>query len=202
MQKRILPFSFKAVDDGEGIFTGDANVIGNVDLAGERVMPGAFKADLARRGSRRPLQWQHQTDEPIGVVDLVETERSLRVSRGQLALGVQRAREAFELLKVPGALGGMSIGYLVNKDRIAKDGVRELLEIEVLEVSLVTHPANPESRVDSVKAENAADLVRSIKSLARTTQEMRLAVEYPDPVARAAARCQSTLRELAAKLAA
>jgi hypothetical protein len=177
MQKQIIPFTFKAQDDEHGIFTGDANVIGIVDLGNDRVMPGAFAQDLRLRGSRRPLLWGHDMKEIIGTVDLVETPRSLRVPRGQLALGVQRAREAYELLKIPGAIGGMSIGYISKNDRIAKDGVREVLEVELLEVSLVAVPMNPESRVDSVKNRDAADLQRSLESLSRSMHSARSAVE-------------------------
>jgi HK97 family phage prohead protease len=209
MQKRILlPFSFKAVDDGEGIFSGDANVTGIVDLGGDRTIPGAFLKDLQRRGPRRPLLWGHKGDEVLGTVELAEIvtglRTSLRVTRGQLALGVQRAREAYELLKTtPGALG-MSIGYDIapGGSRFAKDSVREITEASIFEVSLVSIPMNQESRVDSVKARDAADLARSIKSLEHTTREMLLAARYPDPLDRYVAKISSSLSTLAAKLAA
>lgn len=207
MEKRIIPFNFKTQDDAQGTFTGDANVTGIVDLGGDRIMPGAFLKDLQQRGPRRPLLWAHDGKEVLGTVDLSEIvtgpRTSLRVTLGQLALGVQRAREAYELLKIPGAIGGLSIGF-EGTFHFAKDGIREITEAVVYEVSLVFAPMNQESRVDSVKARDAADLAKSLKTLHRSIRDTRVAAERlsADPVRRAADRFASTLHTLAAKLAA
>src|SRR5688500_7968427 len=102
MQKLIIPTEFK--DGGEGTFTGYGNVTSIVDSYGDRTMPGAFRDDLLTRGARRPLLWGHNPMEPIGTVDLTEDHHGLRVTKGHLVLGVQRAKEAYALLKTPGAL--------------------------------------------------------------------------------------------------
>jgi uncharacterized protein len=153
MQKLIIPAEFK--DSGEGTFTGYGNVMNVVDAYGERTVPGAFRDDLLTRGPRRPLLWSHNPAEPIGTVDLVEDQHGLRVTKGQLVLDVQRAKEAYALLKTPGALGGMSIGFESLKKRTASDGSTELLSIKIWEVSLVCFPANAASIVDSVKRSDA-----------------------------------------------
>ena len=55
----------------------------------------------------------HKTDEPIGVFEkMEEDEKGLRVE-GKLALGTQRGKEVYELMKM-GAIDGLSIGYKVD----------------------------------------------------------------------------------------
>lgn len=169
----IIPAEFK--DTGEGTFTGYGNVTGIIDCASERTMPGAFRRDLQTRGSRRPLLWSHMPTEPIGTVDLLEDARGLRVVKGQLVLEVQRARELYALLKTPGAIGGMSIGYNVERERTASDGVRELLDVSTWEVSLVAFPCNRESTIESVKqcGEEIVALRQMMGTLRRLNHESR-----------------------------
>jgi hypothetical protein len=57
----------------------------------------------------------------------------------------------------------LSFGYIVTADFKRDDGVRELLGIDLFEVSLTPSPANPETRIVSMKAATAP-------------------VERPDPV--------------------
>lgn len=172
----VIPMTFKADGAEQGTFTGMANVANVVDLGGDRILSGAFQGDLKARGPRRPLLWSHKPEEPLGTVDLVENYRGLSVTKGQLVLGVQRAREVYELLKTPGALGGMSIGYEVDEgsQRIERDGTRTITAIKIWEVSLVCFPMNPLSTVDSVKALNdEAAFQRLLKSIRQRTAEVR-----------------------------
>lgn len=150
MTRKNLTFkgAFTAADDGA--FTGEASTFGNVDSYGDRVMPAAFSKDLRRRGAKRPLLWNHLPTEPIGFVELAETARGLRVTKGTLVLDVPRAREIYALMKA-GVIDAMSIGYETVTSRAARDGARELTEITLWEVSLVTFPANALALVDSVK---------------------------------------------------
>lgn len=45
----------------------------------------------------------------------------------------------------------LSFGYLATKQRKRKDGVNELLELDVFEISVVSAPANPDTRFLSLK---------------------------------------------------
>src|SRR5205085_213396 len=120
-----------------GTFTAIANRTNVVDLGGDQTMPGAFKNDLATNGTTRPLFWAHQADQIIGTVTLKEVPQvGLVVTEGRLVLEVQKAAEAYALLKA-GALTGLSIGYQTIKEKYA-GGVRQLLEVRVHEVSLVS----------------------------------------------------------------
>jgi HK97 family phage prohead protease len=74
--------------------------------------------------------------------------------KGRLLLELQRAREAYTLLK-EGALGGLSIGYSPTRYSYDDAGVRHIAEVELWEVSLVTFPANAAAGITVVKSADA-----------------------------------------------
>lgn len=155
IETKSLPFELKASDDS-GIFEGYAAVFGNEDSWGDVIAPGAFKKTLRehKKSGRMPaLLWQHDNWQPIGVWEsMKEDDTGLYVKGRLLREDVYRAREAYALLKA-GALSGMSIGYYATDyETDTKTGVRTLKEIDLVEASLVTFPANPEARVTTLKA--------------------------------------------------
>jgi len=137
-----------SVEDGRMI-EGYASVFGTVDQGGDVVEPGAYQASLDRlasSGRRVKMLWQHDPTQPIGVWDEVrEDGRGLYV-KGQLLPGVEKAREAAELLAA-GAIDGLSIGYRTVRATKDEKGQRHLAELELWEVSLVTFPMLADARV-------------------------------------------------------
>jgi len=129
-------------------FAGYAAIFGRVDNGGDVIAPGAFAASLARRpAGGLPLLWQHRADRPIGIIETVaEDERGLRVI-GRLDERAPAAREAAALLRA-GGIDGLSFGYRV----VAAQGTRprRLDALDLVEVSLVTHPMQPLARVHAV----------------------------------------------------
>ena len=141
----------KALTD-EGEFEGYASVFGEIDDDNDVVVAGAFQESLRRRGPGQiKLLWQHMTSEVIGKwLEVREDRRGLYV-KGKLLLGIQRARECYELMREE-ALDGLSIGFRTIQDEYDGDtGVRRLIEIELREVSLVTFPALEAATVSLVK---------------------------------------------------
>ncbi|MCK5658990.1 MAG: HK97 family phage prohead protease [Alphaproteobacteria bacterium] len=138
-----------------GVFEGYASVFHVTDSVNDRILPGAFKSSLEKfrkAGSFPPLLWQHDTEKPIGAWrEMYEDEHGLFV-KGELFVGdLPRAREAHKLLK-ENVVTGLSIGYRVKgSSRDEKSGARILTVVDLLEVSLVTFPANKHARVLSVK---------------------------------------------------
>lgn len=148
----------------DGTFEGYGSVHGNVDSYGERVMPGAFTASLAkhkREGSQVLMLWQHNASEPIGVwEDLAEDAKGLW-GKGQLILEVQKAREVHALMKRK-AIGGLSIGY--REIKTTPDGnVRNLEELDLYEISPVSFPANRRARIEAVKSERMDEFARRLR---------------------------------------
>lgn len=155
MEKKSFDFDVKSVDDS-GTFTGYGSVFGNVDGGNEVVVKGAFTKSLvarAAKGRKLPILWQHRSGEPIGVYESVkEDDHGLLMSGRLLISDVQRAKEAYALLKA-GAVTGMSIGYGVLDDHVdSKTRVRYLKELQLEETSIVTFPMNDAARIEVVKS--------------------------------------------------
>lgn len=136
----------------DGTFSGYASVFNIIDNHHDIIRKGAFKTTLAKGPAHVKLLWQHKQDEPIGTFHtMFEDEMGLYVE-GKLLLDVRRAKEAYTFLK-QGIVKGLSIGYSPIHYQIdSKSGARELTEIELWEVSLVTFPANEAAGVTVVKS--------------------------------------------------
>lgn len=149
-------FALEVKEIGEaGTFTGYGAVFGNVDQGRDLVVRGAFAESLAAwraKGKLPKFLWQHDARKPIGVwTDMTEDDHGLFV-KGRFTAGVKQADEAYALLK-DGALDGLSIGYATLDDEIDRAaGVRKLIKLDLMEVSLVTFAMNPAAGVTGVKA--------------------------------------------------
>lgn len=170
-RKRLgFTLEIKRLDDN-GRFAGYASVFGVVDNQRDIVLRGAFERTIRGRAQDIKLLWQHQQDEPIGVFDMIREDASGLYVEGRLLLEVQRAKEAYALLK-EGAVSGLSIGYSpVRYTRDDKTGIRKLADVELWEISLVTFPANAAATVTVVK--QASDPL--IRQLQNTGQLVALA---------------------------
>jgi len=143
-------------DKEYGEFEGYGSVFGNKDLGNDVIEKGAFAKSIRRRKAKGvKLLYQHKSDMPIGVFDEIKEDEHGLVVKGRLALKTQAGAEAYELLKM-GALDGLSIGFRVNPKEVSYDkrgGKRIIKEVDLMEVSLVTFPMNPQATVRSVKGE-------------------------------------------------
>lgn len=163
--KEYLDFSFevKATDNDKGIIEGYGSVFGNVDFHDDIVKPGAFTKSLQKRNPA--LLLHHDMRMPAGIwIEAREDDKGLFL-RGQLNMEVQSSREAFSLAK-QGALTGLSIGFFTKSDEII-DGIRHIKEVELLEVSMVTIPANQRARLTGTKSapDNERDLEKALREL-------------------------------------
>lgn len=148
MEIKSLALEVKA-DSEEGEFTGYGSVFGNVDSQGDRIASGAFAASIAAKAPK--MLWQHDVWEPIGKWTEAREDGNGLFLRGKLTLGCQRGADAYALMK-DGALDGLSIGYRTK--RYAMEGnTRVLQEVELVEVSLVTVPANDMALITGVKSD-------------------------------------------------
>ena len=148
----------------EGTFEGYGSIFNNVDSYGEKVAPGAFGESLARhqREGTKPLMlWQHNSDEPIGVWEnLAEDGKGLK-GTGKFELETARGREAHALLKA-GAIRGLSIGY--RELEAEPDGNNRILKkLDLMEISVVSFPANRRANVTAVKSERMEEFARRLR---------------------------------------
>jgi len=150
-----LECDYKELDtDDDGTFEGYASVFNNKDLGNDVIKQGAFSESIkGKKPKQIKLLYQHKTDEPIGVIDsLVEDTRGLKI-KGRLAMGTQKGKEVFELMKM-GALDSMSIGYRLSPDDYKysdKLKKRTITNLDLMEISMVTFPMNPKAKITKVK---------------------------------------------------
>jgi hypothetical protein len=133
-------------------FAGYAAVFHAVDSGRDIILPGAFARALAMPARDVPFLWQHDAQHPIGrITSLTEDATGLKVT-GAFATSAGPARDAFELVKA-GAVTGLSIGYRVRRaDADRQKKLRRLLDLDLIEVSLVTFPMQPRARVLQLEA--------------------------------------------------
>ena len=135
------------------LIEGLASVFLETDSSGDRVRPGAF-ADSLRRAGYVPMLWRHRPGSLAGVwTSLRETGRGLEV-RGLVDGGKPYGRLA--LKGIGTGVNGLSIGFRPMRWRHRPDGGRDLLEVELVEVSLVENPMAKSARFRVVGAEQKA----------------------------------------------
>jgi uncharacterized protein len=126
-------------------FAGYAALFDIADGARDTIRRGAFARTLAERSAPLPLYWQHRPDQPIGEIEAIaEDARGLRV-----IARIDRPDSQAAMLLAKGEVSGLSFGFRTRTARQSKAG-RELLEIDLFEVSLVTHPLQHGARVHLV----------------------------------------------------
>ena len=174
MDRIKLDFEFKFSGDPakHGVFSGYGAVFGNKDSMGDVIEHGAFKETLRAwedRGKYPPMMLQHGggflggADDmlPIGKwTSMEENAKGLKAAGELFALGTERGQYIYEGLKA-GALDGLSIGYNVKEFVLGtKPGEprRILKNIDLMEVSIVTFPANDKARIANVKSSEIDDI--------------------------------------------
>lgn len=141
----------KASADGWTV-SGYASTFGNVDMGNDVVMPGAFDKAL-ERGRKVRFLHSHDPRMVLGVpVGLKSDKRGLF---GEFKISKTKLGEDTRELLRDGALDSFSIGYIAKEwewEGKGDDRVRQLNEVDLLEVSLVAIPMNPEAVVTGLKS--------------------------------------------------
>lgn len=115
-----------------------------LDRDGEIIRGEAYRASI---GKRVPLLSGHR--EPCGsVVPERISDQGLHV-RGRINLGCEAGRGAYALVSA-GDITGLSVGARIKKHSF-QGGTRVIEDLELLEVSIVPVPSNPEARITAVK---------------------------------------------------
>ncbi len=130
------------------LIEGYAALFGIADMADDIVRAGAFSRSL-RRDAKPPMLLQHTSGAIAGRwVRLVEDGRGLFVR------GLVEAKSAHRMLV--GGLDGLSIGFRPRHWKRRIGGGRELMDIDLVEVSLVADPMQPRARFQAVSLQLAA----------------------------------------------
>lgn len=177
--KGLKNVTAKADIDSKGHISGYASTFTRTpDFYGDVIAKGAFENwlnQIKQDGTTVPMLYNHDQslDSFIGTVtDIHEDEHGLFFSADfDSTEKAQRARE----LAMDGRLAKFSFAYRINDEGTVtlEDGrkANELRDLDVMEVSLVLTPANPDTSVVDVKSGRRnskadADELRQIRALA------------------------------------
>jgi uncharacterized protein len=123
----------------------------------EVIRPGAFTRTIRERGDRVKLLRNHDSAQLVGrATTLIEDARGLRAT---FRVSSTAAGDEALALARDGALDALSIGFNIPQggERITRTGVRELIEIRLSEVSLVTFAAYDSARIEAVRNGHSFD---------------------------------------------
>ena len=117
-----------------------------------------------------PLLWQHHKDQPIGQVRFDKPTKDGITFRAKMPNVEEpgklkdRIDEAWQSVKL-GLVRGVSIGFRSLDMSFMDDGGIRFLETEVLELSLVTIPANADATIQTIKSFDEKQRAASGQSL-------------------------------------
>ncbi len=159
MDHMIAGFQLKSMDDKTGAFEGYGSTFGNVDEGRDAVQKGAFTNTIKEHGAAGTMPhmlFSHDTHEPIGEWGSWEQDDKGLYMKGQLWLGsgIEKAAQAHLMLKSKGPKG-LSIGYGIRPGGASYDkqaNVRNLIDLDVGEVSPTPFPMNRKAVIVSVKS--------------------------------------------------
>ncbi len=115
----------------------------------ERVAPGAFAETLRERGAVRPLFYQHDWSDPVGIATFRETSSALTVDADLFVEESASARTVYASAKA-GAFDSFSIGFVPTEIDKSERGVEIIRAADLIEVSVVVRPANPGASIEHV----------------------------------------------------
>lgn len=157
-----------------GSFSGYGSVFGNVDSDGDAIAPGAFSISLAEhkaKGTLPRMLFGHERNRPIGDYEVMREDDHGLWLEGQLWVDGdhpnQDALTARRLMQGPGG-AGLSIGFYIREDKFDRDsGIRTITQARLMEVSVVTFPANDAANTVGVKTAGDIETVRDFEEFLR-----------------------------------
>lgn len=159
MERLIFPVEFKLLAGDQGIVEGYASIFSKQDENREVVDPGAFKKTIAERVMKGKVPYQDghiwDTAHTLGTVIWAEEDANGLRYRAKLsnAPSVMDARQKM----LEGHATRNSVGYVTMRDRFERDPatnkmIRHLVELKLLEISLMPVPAMSDAINTSIKA--------------------------------------------------
>lgn len=160
----------------EGAFSGYGSVFGVLDSKNDIIMPGAY-AEVLKSGGRVPVYVNHgwlRGELPVGAwADLKEDERGL-YGQASLVMQMPSAVNAYWGMK-SGLVTGLSVAIIPDSKATERrsDGARVIHRIKAMkEISVVTEPANDESRIVDVKFKDELEQVETVRDFERLLRDV------------------------------
>jgi len=153
MKHKEMNVQIKALGD-EGVIEAYLNNFNFIDRVRDNTQKGAFSnsiKQIGERGYNLPMLFQHMHEKIVGHWESLQEDDEGLKAVGKVNLDTELGREMWALIKA-GSLSGVSIGYKTIReewDRATKSN--KLLELELVEASLVSVPCSDISRIQLVK---------------------------------------------------
>jgi len=165
----------------EGIIEGFAAFYNNIDSYGDKILYGAFKKTISENAFFQ-LFYNHLTWDTLPIGKTIMVEETKQGLRFQAKLSATTMGKDVYILIKDGVLNSTSIGYITIKENITDEGIRELKEIKLLEISVVFRPANDKAVITGVKSEDIEGFEKRFNEIESQIAELKslLADEEPD----------------------
>ena len=153
--KELRSVELRSFDEETGVFEAYIATWNTVDSYNTRFQKGAFKKTINERLPKGNIKilWQHEVNEPIGLVTEATEDDHGALIRGTLDIGITRADQARQQM-LSGTINQMSFGFdIIKKTRNKDDQVVDITEVKLYEASPVTFGANEETSVEFIRSE-------------------------------------------------
>ena len=168
-ERKVIPFIVTKVNEAQGIVEHTVAIMGNTDLGGDKIWPGAFTKTITERSGQIRVLDSHNTDSimrvlgrpiemreishsqlPAKVLERYPEATGALVASTQFLMDTPEGRGAFSRI-ASGSIGEYSIGYdpisvdfeTIKMDDGTEGTVRNLREIRLWEYSPVIFAMNP-----------------------------------------------------------
>jgi HK97 family phage prohead protease len=122
-------------------------VYGIADSQNDIIKKGAFKSS---ENHQVKLLWQHDVTKPIGIVKFIEEDEYGLKVEAEINNKITAGAEATELIKQK-AICGLSVGFTIRSSDYDRQGARVIDDAELMEISIVTFPANTRAQINKIK---------------------------------------------------
>lgn len=168
MFKKTLNFTDTEVKfvGEKGKFVGYASVFEGVDSYGDTIKAGAFQ-NAIKYGKLPKMFENHKSWElPIGKWTNVSEDSKGLLVEGEFTPNHSRADDVRSAM-LHGTIDGLSIGYRLKEGDYSVDGANRTIKniTDLVEISVVTFPADDVARVDLTSVKSALDGIHSIRDL-------------------------------------
>ena len=161
-------FLIKAVGLENTIISGYASVFNIVDSQNDIVQKGAFEDT---KPENIKLLWQHDTLKPIGIIkSLYEDDYGLKI-QAEINNRILLGKETTELVRQK-VIDGLSIGFCAKDFEYDNQGVRLLKKVDLMEISVVTFPANRNAGIINVKKLTEHPINHSLERIEKLLEKL------------------------------
>ena len=150
-------------EKGEFVFTAST---ANLDRENDIIKADGWMLDTFKDGG--PLLWGHDQNKlPVGRVLWVKADDNKLIGKAKFNGTTQLSKDVEKLVR-SGDLTGLSVGFRPMDMKMNNDGGRTFTKQELLEISVVNVPANPDAVIHmikslDIKSESVLDMLKPEK---------------------------------------